>query len=165
MVLNRCGSCWKRINGGYNFWFFEKQNGAYCVICTFIIRYEVPCHYIILLTHNNELKGNQLKIQYYSYVNFNQLFSYIPKSTTLYFHTIYFCILLNHSNYICQECPFDSLIKNIILLCCLCPFRTKYTVIVILWFQKQLKCLRGIQNKPNKHYTVLNTNYIYPNTT
>ena len=42
----------------------------------------------------------------------------------------------------------------------LISFGTKYSVIArscLLWkpLQKRLKCLCGIQNKPNKHYTVL----------
>ena len=38
------------------------------------------------------LKENQLKYQYNSFVNFNQLLSYIPTSTALYFHIIFSCI-------------------------------------------------------------------------
>ena len=50
--------------------------------------------YIILFAKNNELKKNQLKYQYNSFVNFNQLLSYIPKSTALYFHVIFSCIYI-----------------------------------------------------------------------
>ena len=40
------------------------------------------------------LKENRLKYQYNSFVNFNQLLSYIPKSTALYFHIICTCIYI-----------------------------------------------------------------------
>ena len=59
----------------------------------------------VLRTEGNHIKNtrkilyviinvNQLKYQYNSYVNFNQLLSYIPKSTALYFHIIFSCIYI-----------------------------------------------------------------------
>ena len=39
-------------------------------------------------------KREPIKYQYNSFVNFNQLLSHIPKSTTLYFHIIFSCIYI-----------------------------------------------------------------------